>query len=91
MVGEGGGMLALDRANGQFLWATPFPFDAPNFLISNIDVKTGQSSPQHGSCCSGSPGRTHVICYWNTRSYWPMAYHPGQNSLYVPTSTTAST
>ena len=42
MVGEGGGIFANDRATGQFLWATPFPFDAPNFLIKNIDVKTGQ-------------------------------------------------
>ena len=25
-----------------------------------------------------------MICYWNTRSYWPTAYHPGQNALYVP-------
>src|ERR1700728_3005047 len=41
MVGEGGGIFALDRGNGQFLWATPFPFDDPAFLISNIDGKTG--------------------------------------------------
>ena len=40
MVGEGGGVFTLDRRTGQFLWATPFPFDAPNFLISNIDGKT---------------------------------------------------
>ena len=25
-----------------------------------------------------------MICYWNTRSYWPTAYHPGINSLFVP-------
>jgi alcohol dehydrogenase (cytochrome c) len=24
------------------------------------------------------------VCYWNTRSYWPTAFHPGLNSLYVP-------
>ena len=42
MVGEGGGIFALDRRNGQFLWANPFPFDAPNFLISNVDGKTGK-------------------------------------------------
>ena len=42
MVGEGGGIFALDRRSGQFLWATPFPFDAPNFLITNVDGKTGK-------------------------------------------------
>ena len=42
MVGEGGGIWALDRVTGQFLWASPFPFDTPNFLISNIDGKTGR-------------------------------------------------
>ena len=41
MVGEGGGMWALDRGNGQFLWASPFPYDTKNFIISSIDVKTG--------------------------------------------------
>jgi len=35
-VGEGGGIFALDRATGQFLWANPFPYDDPNFPISNI-------------------------------------------------------
>ena len=30
------------------------------------------------------PGQRHVLCFWNTRSYWPLAYHPGQNALYVP-------
>jgi alcohol dehydrogenase (cytochrome c) len=30
------------------------------------------------------PGQKHTLCYWNTRSYWPLAYHPGLNSLYVP-------
>src|SRR6185295_5500760 len=35
-VGEGGGLFALDRDSGQFLWGTPFPYDAPQFLISNI-------------------------------------------------------
>ena len=29
------------------------------------------------------PGERHVVCYWNTRSYWPTAYDPETNSLYV--------
>ena len=89
-VGEGGGMWALDRQTGQFLWATPFPFDHPNFLISNIDGKTGSVSINKSLMFTGSD-QHHVICYWNTRSYWPTAYSPPHNALYVPYSRTAST
>ena len=28
--------------------------------------------------------RNHTICFYNTRSYWPTAYSPETNSLYVP-------
>lgn len=82
-VGEGGGIWALDRQTGQFLWASPFPFDHPNFLISNIDPKTGRVSINK-SLIFTKPGEQHLICYWNTRSYWPTAYSPMHNSLYVP-------
>jgi alcohol dehydrogenase (cytochrome c) len=81
-VGEAGGVFVLDRANGQFLWATPFPFDDPRFVISDIDVKTGKTSINWDEVFK-QPGDHHVICYWNTRSYWPTAYSPVTNSLYV--------
>jgi alcohol dehydrogenase (cytochrome c) len=83
MVGEGGGVFTIDRDSGQFLWATPFPYDAPNFLISAVDGKTGRTT-LNWDLVHKEPGERHVICYWNTRSYWPTAYHPGLNSLYVP-------
>jgi PQQ-dependent dehydrogenase (methanol/ethanol family) len=83
MVGEGGGMFMLDRRTGQFLWANPFPFDPPNFLISNIDGKTGHVTINKDLVFTG-PGQHHIICFWNTRSYWPTAYHPRQNALFVP-------
>jgi alcohol dehydrogenase (cytochrome c) len=83
MVGEGGGMWALDRSNGQFLWASPFPYDVRNFIISSIDVRTGIPH-LNTDLLFREPGQNHVLCYWNTRSYWPLAYHPGQNALYVP-------
>jgi alcohol dehydrogenase (cytochrome c) len=83
MVGEGGGIFVVDRGNGQFLWANPFPFDTPDFLISNVDGKTGRVSLNKSKLFSG-PSERRVICYWNTRSYWPTAYHPGVNSLFVP-------
>jgi alcohol dehydrogenase (cytochrome c) len=82
-VGEGGGIWALDRQTGQFLWASPFPFDHPNFLISNIDGKTGRVTINKDLVFTG-PDQHHVICYWNTRSYWPTAYSPVHNALYVP-------
>ena len=83
MVGEGGGIFALDRGTGQFLWASPFPFDTPNFLISSVDGKTGRVTINKDLTFTGPQDRK-VICYWNTRSYWPTAYHPGSNSLFVP-------
>jgi alcohol dehydrogenase (cytochrome c) len=82
-VGEGGGIWALDRATGQFLWANPFPYDTPEFLISHIDGKTGQTFINE-SVLVDEPGKRRTVCFWNTKSYWPMAYHPGLNSLFVP-------
>ena len=82
-VGEGGGIWALDRDTGQFLWAMPFPFDTPNFIISDIDVKTGIAKINQ-EVLVAQPGERHTICSFNTRSWWPTAYHPGKNSLYVP-------
>src|SRR5215475_13154362 len=82
-VGEGGGLFVIDRDNGQFLWAMPFPYDSPEFLISNIDPKTGKTTINWDLVLK-QPGERHVICSYNTKSYWPMSYHPRTNSLYVP-------
>src|SRR6516162_804847 len=81
-VGEAGGVFVLDRTNGQFLWATPFQCDSPNFVLSDIDVKTGKTKI-NWDIVFKQPGERHTICYWNTRSYWPTAYSPQTNSLYV--------
>ena len=90
MVGEGGGIFVVDRGTGQFLWANLFPFDTPDFLISNVDGKTGRVSLNKSKLFNG-PSERRVICYWNTRSYWPTAYHPGGQFVVVRTSRTAST
>ena len=82
-VGEGGGLFALDRDTGEFLWATPFPYDTPEFLISNIDGKTGKTTINWDVVLK-QPGEHHVICAYNTKSFWPMSYHPGKNSMYIP-------
>lgn len=81
-IAEGGGLSVIDRATGEFLWATPFPFDTPNFAIADIDVKTGRSTINWDLVIK-QPGETKVVCYWNTKSYWPMAYSPQTNSLYT--------
>ena len=82
-VGEPGGLWALDAETGEFLWATPFPFDVPEFHIADVDVETGQSYPNFDLGFQ-EPGERHLICFHNTRSYWATAFHPGTNSLYVP-------
>jgi alcohol dehydrogenase (cytochrome c) len=81
-VAEAGGLSVLDRATGEFLWATPFPFDSPNFAIGDIDVNTGRSSI-NWDVVFKQPGETHIVCYWNAKSYWPAAYSPQTNSLYT--------
>ena len=82
-VAEGGGMFAVARDTGQFLWGRPFPFDDPNINISVVDVKTGKTAVNPEKMFK-KDGDTIVGCYHNTRGLWQIAYHPGKNSLYVP-------
>ena len=82
-VAEGGGMFAVARDTGQFLWARPFPFDDPNININVVDVKTGKTAVNPDKMFK-KDGETIVGCYHNTRGLWQIAYHPGKNSLYVP-------
>ena len=82
-MAEGGGMFAVARDTGQFLWARPFPFDDPNINISVVDVKTGKTSVNPEKMFK-KDGDTILGCYHNTRGLWQIAYHPGKNSLYVP-------
>ena len=81
-VSEGGGIWVNDR-DGQFLWATPFPYDVPEFHISHIDVETGKTYINMDKVFKKDGDRS-VVCFFNTKGHWPMAYHPGKNSLYVP-------
>ena len=82
-VGEPGGLFALDSAQGEFLWAMPFPYDVPEFHISRIDVETGKTY-LNWDLVLKKEGDRQIVCFENTKSYWPMAYHPGQNSLFIP-------
>ena len=83
MVGEPGGLWALDRGTGEFLWATPFPYDNPNFILSRIDVETGKTHINWDQVTKAD-GEVHLICFSNTRGYWPMSYNPSNQSLYIP-------
>jgi alcohol dehydrogenase (cytochrome c) len=82
-AGEPGGMWALDRATGQFLWATPFPYRIPEFFLSRVDAATGRTQLNE-NLLFGKPGDRRLVCFFNTRSSWPPSYHPGKNSLYIP-------
>ena len=81
--GEGGGVWVNDAVTGEFLWAMPFPYDTPNFIVADIDVKTGKTRINWDVVLT-EPGANRTICYWNTRNYWPTAYYPGTNSVYIP-------
>jgi len=81
-VGEPGGLFVLDRVTGEFLWATPFPYDTPYFHISHIDGETGKTYINWEQVMK-SADDTNTVCYSNTRTYPPLAYHPGNNSLYI--------
>jgi alcohol dehydrogenase (cytochrome c) len=81
--GEGGGIWVNDAATGEFIWAMPFPYDTPHFILSDINVETGATRINWDVVLT-EPGANRTICYWNTRNFWPTAYHPDLNSLYIP-------
>jgi alcohol dehydrogenase (cytochrome c) len=81
--GEDGGIFVNDRVTGQFLWATPFPFDTPEFHLSKVDVETGKTFINWDAVAKKDGDRT-VSCSGDSRSYWAMAYNPLNNSVYIP-------
>ncbi len=83
-VGEPGGLWVMDRGTGEFLWGIPFPaVDEPLFHISDVDGKTGKVSVAKNTIVT-KDGEQHTICFSNARGYFPVAYHPGENALYIP-------
>ncbi len=81
-IGEAGGLFVNDRDKGDFLWATPWPFDVPEFYLSKIDVETGKTYLNWEQVLK-KDGEKKLICFGDSRNYWPMAYNPVNNSLYV--------
>jgi alcohol dehydrogenase (cytochrome c) len=82
-IGEPGGLFVLDRATGEFLWASPFPYDTPNFHLSRVDGETGKTHINWNLVMKSAEDK-QVVCFSNTKSYPPMAYNPTNNSIYVP-------
>jgi len=81
-TGESGGVFAMDRHTGEFLWANPWPFEVSNFLIDKVDPD-GKVHLNESLIFTG-PSQHKTICFFNTRSYWSQAYSPVTNSLYAP-------
>ena len=84
MVGEGGGIFALDRGNGQFLWATPFPFDDP--AIPDLQHRWQDRQDHHQLRSGEQKTRASDIRFVSiTRAVsGPPPIIPDTNSLYVP-------
>ncbi|MDG2176403.1 MAG: PQQ-binding-like beta-propeller repeat protein [Gammaproteobacteria bacterium] len=82
MISEGGTVFVNDRHSGEFLWATPFPNDVEGMLLEDIDVNTGRTY-LNWDMVDKTGNTSRIVCYWNTRSYWPTSYHPGTNSLFT--------
>ena len=82
-VAEGGGMFAVARQTGQFLWARPFPYDDPNLNMTVVDVRTGRTAVNPDKAFK-KDGDTILGCYHNTRGLWQVAFHPAKRALYVP-------
>ena len=91
MVGEGGGMWALDRGNGQFLWATPFPYDVKNFIISNIDVKTGIAHLNTDLMFQGARAEPRAVLLEHAQLLAARVSSRARTRSMCRTSTTAST
>jgi len=82
-VGEAGGLWVLDRGTGQFLWGISFPVETPLFHLSDVDGATGRVSISQDTIMTGD-NQEHKVCFSNTTGYFPMAYHPGENAMYIP-------
>ena len=77
-AGFGHLIVGRDSSSGR----CPFRTDDPLHPIAKIDVTTGKTYVNPDLIQPGA-GHRQIVCYFNTRSYWHTAYHPGTNSLYI--------
>ena len=84
VMGEPGGLFVNDRATGEFLWATPFPYDdTERFVISDVDVETGAVTINM-DLVAREFGDQFVICGHNIKGWWSWSYSPMTGLLYIP-------
>ena len=83
-MGEPGGLFVIDRATGEFLWATPFPYaSTERFVISDIDPATGQVFINM-DLVARELGQQVIICGHNVKGWWSWSYSPLTKLLYIP-------
>jgi PQQ-dependent dehydrogenase (methanol/ethanol family) len=80
--GKTGVVYTLDRATGEFLWATP---TVTQNVITNIDGATGEVTG-NGELIFTSYGQEILSCPgWSGGKNWPAgAYSPLTNTMYYP-------
>ena len=84
VMGEPGGLFVNDRETGEFLWATPFPYDdTERFVISDIDVETGAATINM-DLVAREFGDQFIICGHNIKGWWSWSYSPVTGLLYIP-------
>ena len=64
-VAEAGDVFALDRDTGKFLWASPFPYEAPGMTLKSIDVETGRTHINAEDIFK-KEGDQRITCSYNT-------------------------
>ena len=86
--GKTGVVYTLDRATGEFLWATP---TVTQNVISNIDGATGDVS-ENAEVVFSALGQEVFACpSWNGGKDWEAgAYSPLTNTMYMPLRNTCA-
>ena len=86
--GKTGVVYTLDRATGEFLWATP---TVTQNVISNIDGATGDVS-ENAEVVFSALGQEVFVCpTWNGGKDWEAgAYSPLTNTMYMPLRNTCA-
>ena len=86
--GKTGVVYTLDRATGEFLWATP---TVTQNVISNIDGATGAVS-ENAEVVFSALGQEVFACpTWNGGKDWEAgAYSPLTNTMYMPLRNTCA-
>ena len=86
--GKTGVVYTLDRATGEFLWATP---TVTQNVISNIDGATGDVSENTEVVFSALGQEVFACPTWNGGKDWEAgAYSPLTNTMYMPLRNTCA-